>query len=178
NGQLARIFRRAAGAPTVVSNPPAAPFPFVTDLTDSWTGTTPVRETFQRFGSWHPGVCQFVFCDGSVRAVKAGVDDTTRGRLAGRAEGQVLGGDYYPPRAGHGEGGTRARPAAAFPGPPRGNPSGAGQRVSLSTLIVMSFGPRVMVYCKSDVSSFVYRRGMTNGGGAPPSTAGGRRHAR
>src|SRR5262245_26278882 len=94
NGQFARVFRRAAGAPTVVSTPPAAPFPFVTDLTDSWVGTTPIRETFQRFGSHHPGVCQFVFCDGSVKAVRTSVDDQTLGRLAERADGLVPSGNY------------------------------------------------------------------------------------
>jgi prepilin-type processing-associated H-X9-DG protein len=66
----------------------------VTDLTDSWTGTTPIRETFQRFGSWHPGACLFVFCDGSVRPVSNSVDDTTLGRLAERADGQPVTGSY------------------------------------------------------------------------------------
>jgi prepilin-type N-terminal cleavage/methylation domain-containing protein/prepilin-type processing-associated H-X9-DG protein len=92
NGQFARVFRRAAGLPT--QNAQAAPFPFVTNLKDDWTGTSPVRETFQRFGSWHPGVCQFVFCDGSVKAVKNTVDNVTLGRLAERADGQVVSGDY------------------------------------------------------------------------------------
>ena len=92
--RFARVFRRAAGAPTVVTSPPAAPFPFVTDLTDSWIGTTPVRETFQRFGSFHPGVCLFVFCDGSVKSVNTSVDDTTLGRLAERADGLPITGDY------------------------------------------------------------------------------------
>src|SRR4029078_2136961 len=27
-----------------------------------------------RFGSWHPGVCQFVFGDGSVRAIRVTLD--------------------------------------------------------------------------------------------------------
>ena len=87
NGQFARVFRRAAGAPTNVTNPPAAPFPFVTDLNDSWATATPIRETFQRFGSWHPGVCNFAFCDGSVRAVQMKIDDVTLGRLAERSDG-------------------------------------------------------------------------------------------
>ena len=67
-----------------------APFPFVTDLFDAWIGTTPVRETFQRFGSWHSGVCQFVFCDGSVRAIATTVDNAILGRLAERADGQAI----------------------------------------------------------------------------------------
>ena len=46
-----------------------------------------------QFGSAHPGVCQFVFCDGSVRAVSVDVDLTTLGRLADRHDGQVVG-DY------------------------------------------------------------------------------------
>jgi prepilin-type N-terminal cleavage/methylation domain-containing protein/prepilin-type processing-associated H-X9-DG protein len=91
NGQFARVFRRAAGQPT--TNAQAAPFPLVTDIKDEWTGTSPVRETFQRFGSWHPGVCMFVFCDGSVRPIKNSVDNVTLGRLAERADGQVVG-DY------------------------------------------------------------------------------------
>ena len=91
NGQFARVFRRAAGQPT--QNAQMAPFPFVTDLKDEWIGSSPVRETYQRFGSWHPGVCQFVFCDGSVKAVKNAVDNVTLGRLAERADGQVVG-DY------------------------------------------------------------------------------------
>src|SRR5262249_47356981 len=35
----------------------------VSDIT--FTGIT----NDQRFGSWHPGFCQFVFCDGSVRPI-------------------------------------------------------------------------------------------------------------
>ena len=92
NGQFARVFRRACGTPT--ATPTAAPFPLVTDLNDSWILTTPVRETFQRFGSWHPGVCQFVFCDGSVRAVSNNTDNVTLGRLAERADGMPITGNY------------------------------------------------------------------------------------
>jgi prepilin-type N-terminal cleavage/methylation domain-containing protein/prepilin-type processing-associated H-X9-DG protein len=91
NGQFARVFRRAVGART---NGTGVPFPFVTDLNDSWIGTTPIQATFQRFGSWHPGVCQFVFADGSVKAIRTGVDDATLGRLAERADGNPITADY------------------------------------------------------------------------------------
>ncbi|MCI0456439.1 MAG: DUF1559 domain-containing protein [Gemmataceae bacterium] len=90
NGQWARIFRRMAG----VGPAPNQKFPLVTDPNDSWSRQTPIREAFQRFGSNHPGVCQFVFCDGSVRAVSNTVDDTTLSRLAQRSDGQVITGNY------------------------------------------------------------------------------------
>jgi prepilin-type processing-associated H-X9-DG protein len=45
------------------------------------------------FGSRHPGVCQFVMCDGSVRPIQNSTDVTTLGRLAARNDGQVITGD-------------------------------------------------------------------------------------
>ncbi len=93
NGFFARVFRRAAGVPT--KDPTALPFPLVVDLNEDFgaaTGTS--QPSFQKFGSWHPGVCQFVFGDGSVRAVKNTIDNTTMGRLAERADGQPINGDY------------------------------------------------------------------------------------
>jgi prepilin-type N-terminal cleavage/methylation domain-containing protein len=36
------------------------------------------------FGSWHPGICQFVRCDGSVRSLGVEIDLETLGRLAQR----------------------------------------------------------------------------------------------
>jgi prepilin-type N-terminal cleavage/methylation domain-containing protein/prepilin-type processing-associated H-X9-DG protein len=94
NGQFARIFRRAAGLPTNVNASPNTPFPFVTDLTDEWVSQTPVRETFQRFGSWHSGVVNFVFADGSVRSIPNTIDDKTLGLLAERNDGQAISGSY------------------------------------------------------------------------------------
>jgi prepilin-type N-terminal cleavage/methylation domain-containing protein/prepilin-type processing-associated H-X9-DG protein len=44
----------------------------------------------RKFGSWHPGVCQFAFCDGSVRAVRNTVDTTNLRRLAARDDGEVI----------------------------------------------------------------------------------------
>ncbi len=42
------------------------------------------------FGSAHPGVCQFVFCDGSVRGLATSTDTTTLSYLSQRADGQVV----------------------------------------------------------------------------------------
>jgi prepilin-type N-terminal cleavage/methylation domain-containing protein/prepilin-type processing-associated H-X9-DG protein len=47
-----------------------------------------------RFGSFHPGVCQFVFADGSVRALSVNLDTTTLRWLANRHDGQVVTGEY------------------------------------------------------------------------------------
>ncbi|MBN2292878.1 MAG: DUF1559 domain-containing protein, partial [Pirellulales bacterium] len=42
------------------------------------------------FGSVHPGVCQFVFADGSVHAVKTEVDATILDMMANRHDGQKI----------------------------------------------------------------------------------------
>lgn len=39
---------------------------------------------YYSFGSWHPGVCQFVMCDGSARGVDVDIDTVTLGRLCNR----------------------------------------------------------------------------------------------
>jgi prepilin-type N-terminal cleavage/methylation domain-containing protein len=43
----------------------------------------------RKFGSWHPGVCQFVFCDGSTRAIKTSIDGASLKALAVRNDGEV-----------------------------------------------------------------------------------------
>jgi prepilin-type N-terminal cleavage/methylation domain-containing protein len=48
----------------------------------------------QRFGSHHPGVCQFVFGDGSVKPIKLSVDIQTLTALVTRKAGEVISGDY------------------------------------------------------------------------------------
>lgn len=45
----------------------------------------------QRFGSWHRGVCNFAFGDGSVRAIPVGIDIGVLTRLADRADGLAVG---------------------------------------------------------------------------------------
>ena len=43
-----------------------------------------------QFGSYHPGVCQFVFCDGTVHVLPHSTDGTTLSRLAKRNDGYTV----------------------------------------------------------------------------------------
>jgi len=43
----------------------------------------------RRFGSWHPGICQFVFVDGSTRIIRTTIDTTNLRRYAVRNDGEV-----------------------------------------------------------------------------------------
>jgi hypothetical protein len=42
------------------------------------------------FGSYHPGICQFVFDDGSVHALVGSIDPVTLRLLANRSDGEVV----------------------------------------------------------------------------------------
>jgi hypothetical protein len=42
----------------------------------------------RKFGSVHPGICQFVFCDGSTRMVRTNIAGTTLRGLAVRNDGE------------------------------------------------------------------------------------------
>jgi prepilin-type N-terminal cleavage/methylation domain-containing protein len=44
----------------------------------------------RKFGSWHSGICQFAFCDGSVKALRTTIDTTSLRRLAVRDDGEVV----------------------------------------------------------------------------------------
>ena len=46
--------------------------------------------SYATFGSWHPGVCQFVFGDGSVHAIETSIDLVTFRRLAVRNDGEPV----------------------------------------------------------------------------------------
>jgi prepilin-type N-terminal cleavage/methylation domain-containing protein/prepilin-type processing-associated H-X9-DG protein len=46
------------------------------------------------FGSWHPGTCQFLFCDGHVASLAVDMDATTLDRLATRADGETIVGGF------------------------------------------------------------------------------------
>jgi prepilin-type processing-associated H-X9-DG protein len=49
-----------------------------------------IRQSVWAYGSYHPGVCQFVFADGSVHTISGGVDPTILGYLADVADGNVI----------------------------------------------------------------------------------------
>ena len=44
------------------------------------------------FGSWHPGVCNFLFCDGSVKAVSTEISPSVLRRFTDRHDGEVVSG--------------------------------------------------------------------------------------
>jgi prepilin-type N-terminal cleavage/methylation domain-containing protein/prepilin-type processing-associated H-X9-DG protein len=44
----------------------------------------------RKFGSWHSGVCNFAFCDGSVKAIRNSIDSVNLRRLAVRNDGEVI----------------------------------------------------------------------------------------
>ena len=48
------------------------------------------------FGGPHPGICQFVKCDGSVHALNTSTNTTVLGYLANRFDGQVIPDDLTP----------------------------------------------------------------------------------
>ncbi|HJZ54747.1 MAG TPA: DUF1559 domain-containing protein [Gemmataceae bacterium] len=60
--------------------------PLTTNPTDGFQPST-------RFGSYHPGVVNFVMVDGSVRGIRTSIDNETLMRLAVRDDGLVVG-DY------------------------------------------------------------------------------------
>jgi prepilin-type N-terminal cleavage/methylation domain-containing protein/prepilin-type processing-associated H-X9-DG protein len=43
-----------------------------------------------QFGSWHYGVCQFAFCDGSVRIIKNDINPRILGLLTQRDDGEAI----------------------------------------------------------------------------------------
>jgi prepilin-type N-terminal cleavage/methylation domain-containing protein/prepilin-type processing-associated H-X9-DG protein len=90
SGRIAGVGVPLAQGPNDVTPTPAIPRP--AGSTGTWRpGNDAVWA--KKFGSWHSGVCQFAFCDGSVHAIRNSIDEVTLARLACRNDGQVVG-DY------------------------------------------------------------------------------------
>jgi Protein of unknown function (DUF1559) len=49
-----------------------------------------VQDPQWKFGSYHPGICQFVFADGSVHALSTATDVLALQYLADIRDGQVI----------------------------------------------------------------------------------------
>jgi hypothetical protein len=72
----------------VAGNGASASGGFVFDLAKSSRDMAGGTERYQRiFGSYHTGITQFVFCDGSVRAIANTTDPVLLQRFAGRNDG-------------------------------------------------------------------------------------------
>jgi hypothetical protein len=80
NGDDIRTIVRVAGRQT----PGPIDRPFAASPEDSYRPD-------ERFGSYHPGVCLFVLCDGSVRVIPNAINLDTLTRLAMRNDGQPVG---------------------------------------------------------------------------------------
>jgi hypothetical protein len=52
---------------------------------------SPDEAVNRNFGGLHPGVCQFVYADGSVHAIPVEISEAVLGQLANRQEGLALG---------------------------------------------------------------------------------------
>jgi prepilin-type N-terminal cleavage/methylation domain-containing protein len=81
-GNIPNDFTIWAAKPAATAGRLAGPnFPLALGDTDAYN---------TQFGSWHTGVVQFVFCDGSVHALSTSISSTTLGYLASRNDGQVI----------------------------------------------------------------------------------------
>lgn len=64
--------------------------------TNRWTpaALTPapdgVRQNARRFGSAHPGACQFIMCDGSLRSISYRIDPEVHRRLGNRRDHMIV----------------------------------------------------------------------------------------
>ncbi len=83
NGDNQNNCARVAGRYAPLANSPA-------DRALCRTVGTCVNCSCDNFGSWHGGVCQFVFCDGHVSALAVNINTTVLDHLATRADGQVV----------------------------------------------------------------------------------------
>lgn len=66
--------------PLCSSRPAGVDFPLARSL----------RDQGMVFGSYHPQICQFAFCDGHVAALPVSISPRTLGLLANREDGEVI----------------------------------------------------------------------------------------
>jgi prepilin-type N-terminal cleavage/methylation domain-containing protein len=99
SGSNANNFSRLAGIPpaNVHQVDGVTQYPIIRDELDATEATTTPPGPYDcntAFGGPHPGICMFVFCDGSVKGIKNAVDLTTLTRLAVRDDGLPIPDDY------------------------------------------------------------------------------------
>jgi prepilin-type N-terminal cleavage/methylation domain-containing protein/prepilin-type processing-associated H-X9-DG protein len=87
SGRVAGIGHPLAKGPTDITPTVAVPRP--AGSTGTWRPGNDAAYS-KKFGSWHSGICNFAFGDGSVRAVSINTDETTLARLAARNDGLVV----------------------------------------------------------------------------------------
>lgn len=95
NGNWWRNFARVGGPPVAVGPAGVQPlaFPIAKSPIDKvpQAGTDEAANNFPRvFGSYHPGICQFLLGDGSVRVVNNEIEMTVLGRLNVRDDAQLI----------------------------------------------------------------------------------------
>jgi prepilin-type N-terminal cleavage/methylation domain-containing protein/prepilin-type processing-associated H-X9-DG protein len=56
---------------------------------------TPGYNNINQFGSPHPGGCQFAMCDGSVRSIQYGINQTTYSNLGNRCDDETIDGSDF-----------------------------------------------------------------------------------
>jgi prepilin-type N-terminal cleavage/methylation domain-containing protein len=99
SGSNANNFSRLAGIPpaNIPQTDNVTQYPMIQSERDETEATSNPPGPYDcnlAFGGPHPGICMFVFCDGSVKGVKNTVDLTTYTRLAVRDDGLPITGDY------------------------------------------------------------------------------------
>ena len=58
--------------------------------TDGAFGGAELQAVNKNFGSWHSGICNFVFGDGAVHSLSTGIDEYMLGHICNKADGQVV----------------------------------------------------------------------------------------
>jgi prepilin-type processing-associated H-X9-DG protein len=87
SGRVAGRGHPLAKGPTDIT--PAANLPRPPGSTGTWRPGTDAPYS-KKFGSWHSGICNFAFADGSVRSISVNTDEETLARLAARNDGLVV----------------------------------------------------------------------------------------